>query len=164
MRARRQRERRMNAKTCLGVRVPRDRLNLVSAIKFRCSSSVPRPFFDGLTPLPDDPWNLRLLFIRFNPPWLLSLPLLFRILLRWGLRKSSCDESWTLNPDPFGVIPVTRIMFVGRLRIVGIGNGSSPCWARAVNDSAHNFLRTPAWRNSKLNWVIIFRLYSKLPT
>lgn len=132
----------IDCQTHLGVRGPLR--NLVSAIRFRFSSSVPpRPFlFNGFTPLPDDPLNLRLLLRRWTPHWLLSLPLLFRMLLLWGLRNSSCDDSCTLSP--FAVIPVTRIMCVGRLRIVGIGNGSSPCCARAVNESAHSFLRTPA--------------------
>lgn len=135
--------RNVKCQTCLGVRGPLR--NLVSAIKFRFSSSVPpRPSFMeafGFAPLPDDPLNLRLLFSRLNPHWLLSLPLLFRLLLLGGLRNSSCEDSWTLSP--FGVIPVTRIMCVGRRRIVGMGSGSSPCCARAVNESAHNFLRTP---------------------
>lgn len=133
----------INSKTCLGVLGPLRVYKRVSAIRLRFSSSVPRPFLlDGFIPLPDDPLNFRLLFSRPNPHWLLSLPLLFRLLLLCGLRNSSCDESWTFSP--FAVIPVTRIMCVGRRRIVGIGSGSSPCCARAVNDSAHNFLRTPA--------------------
>lgn len=130
--------------------------NFVS-INFRCSSSVPiRPhvlfIWFRLEPLlPPSPMNLRLLFKRLIP---LSLPLLLLccwccllllllilLLLFCGLKKSSFDDSWTFKP--FAVIPVTRIMWVGRRKIVGIGSGSSPCWARAVNERAHNFLRTP---------------------
>lgn len=128
----------------LGVLVPLR--NRVSAIKFRFSSSVPaRPLLlNGFIPLPDDPLYLRLLLRRCTPHALPSLPLLFRMLLRCGLRKSSWDDSCTFKP--FGVIPVTRIMWVGRLRMVGIGKGNSPCCARAVSESAHNFLRTPEAR------------------
>jgi hypothetical protein len=123
--------------------------NRVSAIKFRFSSSVPRPFrLNGFIPLPDDPLNLRLLLSRCTPHWLFSLPLLFRMLLRCGLRySSSCDVSGWLSP--FGVMPVTRIMCVGRRRMVGIGRGSSPCWARAVSDRAQSFLRTPIMINDQ---------------
>lgn len=41
-------------------------------------------------------------------------------------------------------IPVTIIMCVGR-RMIGIGSGSSPWAARAVNDNAHSLWCTPKW-------------------
>jgi hypothetical protein len=40
-------------------------------------------------------------------------------------------------------IPVTIIMWVGRLKMAGIGKGNSPWKALAVKDKAHNFLLTP---------------------
>lgn len=129
--------------------------NFVS-INFLLSSSVPiRPHvrfiwmrLELLPPSPPRsfaaPLNL-LLFSRLIP---FSLPTLFCLLLLLllcgGLGKSSSlDVSWTLF-KPFGVMPVTRIMCVGRRNIVGMGSGNSPCWARAVNERAHNFRRTPS--------------------